>query len=38
MHKHLGAPLRAAAWALAAAGLLSACGGSDHMLIRVSNI
>ena len=29
MQKHLGAPLRAAAWALAAAGLLSACGGSD---------
>lgn len=29
MHKHLGAPLRAAAWALAVAGLLSACGGSD---------
>lgn len=29
MHKHLGAPLRAAAWALATAGLLSACGGSD---------
>ncbi len=29
MHKHLGAPLRAAAWALAAAGLFSACGGSD---------
>lgn len=29
MYKHLGAPLRAAALALAAAGLLSACGGSD---------
>lgn len=29
MQKHLGAPLRAAALALAAAGLLSACGGSD---------
>jgi 5'-nucleotidase/UDP-sugar diphosphatase len=29
MQKHMGTPLRAAAWALATAGLLSACGGSD---------
>ena len=29
MFKHKGAPWRAAAWALVAAGLVSACGGSD---------
>ena len=29
MFKHKGAPWRAAAWALVAAGLVSGCGGSD---------